>query len=335
MFLEKDGVELLDVYFEEKYGKIYELNGEGELKTFRLENENGSVDYKFLKREIPFTVGGQKYFDIATPYGYGGPLFLNCSNFEAVERLKIEFQKKFSEYCKKEDIVSEFIRFHPIIKNHEFLRGIVDVVYKTHTICIEIGDEGKILENLTSTCRNRIKKSIEDNVIIKIEDNIENFYDLYIETMKRNCAYNYYFFSREFFENTLLLLEDRAKIFSAYIDGIVIASMLIIHGGEYMHYHFIGSDCEHRNLSANNLLVFEAAKWGSKNGKRYFHLGGGYHGDEDSLYHFKSTFTKGEPYEFYVGKKIHNEKIYNELVEARSKISDIKNREFFPLYRAD
>ncbi|MGL4253946.1 MAG: GNAT family N-acetyltransferase [Fusobacteriaceae bacterium] len=324
-----------DIYFTEEYGKIYELNGDGKLEIFKFQSEKGGVQYSFLKREIPIKLGEKIYYDITTPYGYGGPLFFDYPDEESLDTLKKQFGKNFSEYCEREDIVSEFIRFHPIIRNHEFLRGIVDVIYNRHTICIEIVDEEKILENLTSVCRNRIKKSVEAHIEVKLERNIENIYNLYIETMKRNGAESYYFFSKEFFQNTLDLLGDRAKIFSAYIDGEVISSMVIIHEGEYMHYHFIGSDARYRNLPVNNILIFEAAKWGAQNGKRYFHLGGGYLGDEDSLYQFKSTFSKGEPYEFYIGKKIHNQKIYKELAEERSRRGKIENSDFFPLYRAD
>lgn len=324
-----------DIYFTEEYCRIYELNGDGKLETFRFQGEEGRVEYNFLKREIPIKCGEEIYFDISTPYGYGGPLFSDYSDDEGLELLKKNFEKSFSEYCSREGIVSEFIRFHPLVKNHEFLKGIVDVSYNRHTVCLETENEKKILENLTSTCRNRIKKSFQADFTIKIERDIENFYNLYIETMDKNSAQNYYYFSREFFQNTMDLLGEGAKIFSAYLGDEPVSSILIIHRDQYMHYHFVGSSYKYRDLSANNRLIFEAAKWGSENGKRYFHLGGGHLGDEDSIYHFKSTFTKGEPREFYIGKKIHNEKIYNQLVELRNMEGTIENPGYFPLYRAD
>ncbi|MGL4567675.1 MAG: GNAT family N-acetyltransferase [Fusobacteriaceae bacterium] len=322
----------MDIYFKKEYGKIFELNGDGKLEVFKIDCEFGKVNYQFLKREIDSELG--RYFDISTPYGYGGPVFSDYKDSESLDGLKKRFQDEFSEYCGRERIVSEFIRFHPIIKNHEFLKDIVDVVFNRHTICLEVDSEEKILENLTSVCRNRIKKSFDYNITIKIENKIEDFYNLYIETMKKNCADEYYYFSKDFFQNTMNLLCDGAKIFSAYIDDELVSSVLVLHQDEYMHYHLIGSSSNHKDVGINNRLIFEIAKWGSENGKKYLHLGGGYMGDEDSVYHFKSTFTKKEPLEFYIGKKIHDKKIYNQLVDIRMAKSPIENSNFFPLYRA-
>lgn len=328
---------MLDIYFKEEYGKIYELNGDGKLQIFRIENEEGSVIYNFLKREIPMSQGGKKYFDIATPYGYGGPLFLNYSDENGLKLLKERFQREFSEYCQRENIVSEFVRFHPILKNHEHLQDYMEVIYNRNTICIEIEDqdEEKIWESLTCKCRNNLKHALQHEIRVEITEELDSFYNIYIKTMEKNCAEKYYYFPKEFFQNTLRLLGDGVKIFSAFYEDKIVSSALIIHEGEYMHCHFSGNDPEYRNLAANNMLFYEAAKWGAARGKRYFHLGGGFSSNEDCLYRFKSTFTKKEPYRFYIGKKIHNEEKYKSLVEEREKIGEIKNKEFFPLYRSE
>ncbi|MGL4402165.1 MAG: lipid II:glycine glycyltransferase FemX [Fusobacteriaceae bacterium] len=325
----------LDIYFKEEYGKIYELNGEGKLGTFKIDGENGSVIYNFLKREIPIKLEGNSYYDIITPYGYGGPLFSDYSDEKALEKLKNQFGIEFSQYCTDENIVSEFVRFHPIIKNHEFVEAYMDVIYNRDTICIEIAgeDEGKIWESFTCKCRNNLHKAFRNNITVEIRQDIDIFYEIYLKTMERNCATSYYYFSKEFFRNTMELLGDGAKIFLASHEGKIVSGILVIHGGEYVHNHFSGTDPEYRDLGANNMLIFEAAKWGGRNGKRYFHLGGGCTDNSDSLYRYKSTFTKNDPYKFYTGQKIHNTEIYQKLVEEREKIEGIENRDYFPLYR--
>lgn len=328
---------MIDIYFREEYGKIYELNGDGKLETFRIEGRNGKLIYHFLKREIPIALEGKKYYDIITPYGYGGPLFYDYPDESALEKLKSQFQGEFSEYCQKGDIVSEFIRFHPIIKNHQLLMDYMEVVYNRDTIAIDIftEDEEKILESFKIKCRATTRRAKKNNIRIEITDSVEDLYSVYRKTMERNHALDYYVFSKEFFQNTMKLLGEGAKIFSAFYQDKLIASTLIIHEGEYMHGHLIGTDPEYRNLSSNNLIILEVIKWGARNGKKYYHLGGGYAGNGDHIYDFKSGFTKGEPYQFYVGKKIHNSEAYNKLVQEKEKIKEIEDREFFPLYRSE
>ncbi|MGL5098617.1 MAG: lipid II:glycine glycyltransferase FemX [Fusobacteriaceae bacterium] len=324
-----------DIYFKEEYGKIYELNGDGKLETFKIDGENGSVIYNFLKREIPIKLEENSYYDIITPYGYGGPLFSDYSDEKALEKLKNQFGMEFSQYCSDENIVSEFVRFHPIIKNHEFLKKHMEIIYNRDVV-VEIfsAEEEKILESFSNSCRHATKKAKKNGIRVEITDDIDKFHELYIKTMERNNALDYYKFSKEFFRNTMKLLGDGAKIFSAYYGNKIISSSITIHFGEYMHAHFGGTDPEYRDLDSNNLIDFEVIKWGAKNGKKYYNLGGGYSDGEDSLYRYKKGFTKKESYQFYTGKKIYNNEIYTRLVQEREKEKDINDRDFFPLYRS-
>ena len=85
-------------------------------------------------------------------------------------------------------------------------------------------------------------------------------------------------------------------------------------------------------MQANNLLLYEVAKWGNENGYEIFHLGGGYESDSDSLYKFKKSFSKLEDNDFYIGKKIHNVRIYNYLTEIVNE-AKLNKSTFFPEYR--
>lgn len=99
----------MEIYFENEYAKIYELNGDGKVEKFKYESEDGRVEYLFLKRKIELSK--EEYYDIITPYGYGGPLFFPESS-EKLPKLTSDFREEFEDYCKKNKIVSEFIRFH-------------------------------------------------------------------------------------------------------------------------------------------------------------------------------------------------------------------------------
>lgn len=68
----------IDLYFDKNYGKLYEKAEKGKAKIFKFENELGKITNQFLIREIPEKVDGKIYYDIVTPYGYGGPVINYC-----------------------------------------------------------------------------------------------------------------------------------------------------------------------------------------------------------------------------------------------------------------
>jgi hypothetical protein len=73
------------------------------------------------------------------------------------------------------------------------------------------------------------------------------------------------------------------------------------------------------------------AVWGSENGYKILHLGGGVGSNEDGLLAFKKSFYRKDLRTFHIGKKIFITDTYNELVQMRDK--NIESN-FFPKYRA-
>lgn len=61
-----------------------------------------------------------------------------------------------------------------------------------------------------------------------------------------------------------------------------------------------------------------------------FALGGGY-GSDDRIFQYKQCLAPRGVVDFYNGKQIFHEKVYDELVQMRGE--GIQNREYFPLYR--
>ena len=64
----------IDLYFDENYGKLYEKIENGKAKIFEFENENGKITNQFIMRKIEEKIDGETFYDIVTPYGYGGPI---------------------------------------------------------------------------------------------------------------------------------------------------------------------------------------------------------------------------------------------------------------------
>ena len=105
-------VEKRDIYYTKEY-YLLQKRKNCESKMFVYENERGDMAiYPFLKRPIEQNIFQGEFFDIETAYGYGGPL-ATSSEVNFLE----EFETSFLKYCAEENIIAEFIRFHPLIKN--------------------------------------------------------------------------------------------------------------------------------------------------------------------------------------------------------------------------
>jgi len=62
----------------------------------------------------------------------------------------------------------------------------------------------------------------------------------------------------------------------------------------------------------------------------YIHYGGGTSNSlEDPLYLFKKKFTKNTEFEYWIGKKIWNSEVYEELCKQK----DVEETDYFPAYR--
>jgi lipid II:glycine glycyltransferase (peptidoglycan interpeptide bridge formation enzyme) len=215
----------------------------------------------------------------------------------------------------------------------------MDVIYNRDTVYMDLSSPGIIWDNMHSKCRNRVRKAQKSGVVIEIDNSLESlgkFMELYYTTMKRNGADLYYYFSNNYFNNLFELLKDNAYIFNALYDGRVIASSVILKYGDYLNYHLSGTDYRYIRFAPVNLLLYEAALWGSRQGCKYFHLGGGYRENDDSLFEFKKKFSKDGISKFFIGRKIHDEEHYKILVDKWERLNGERKTErldFFPLYR--
>ena len=324
-----------DVYYLSGYVKSFKIHGDGEPLLFYYEGDGLRGINVVMKRDISMCeyfknfLPKNTYFDFSTPYGYGG--WLLEGDFSNTEDLFLEYEK----WCKENNIVSEFVRFHPVLENAEFSKNNYDVVPLGNTVCLDISEPEVIWANITSKNRNVIRKAEKSGVEIKIsqtQDIYEKFTEIYNKTMLHDEADEYYFFGKEFYDSIRQDLQQNAKVFYAELEGKIIAASIMIEANDKLNYHLSGSLFEYRSYAPSNLLLYKAALWGSEKGLKTFHLGGGVGSGEDSLFKFKKSFFRGEELtRFSIGKKIFNEYEYNRLVNLREETES----NFFPKYRAN
>ena len=265
-----------------------------------------------------------KFYDFETPYGYGGAL---CDS-DIPEVSQINFLKEIIEFCKGNSIISQFVRFHPLLGNHDKLDLVIEKRYMRDTIFIDTESPELIMSNMDSKNRNMVRKAKKNNVeiVVKPIDEYDEFIDMYVETMKNNDADEYYTFHEDYFQS-LKTMEENACIFYAMLDEKPISASIMYYNDKFMHYHLSGTHFEYRKFSPGNLLLYEAACWASERGIKMFHLGGGMAPD-DSLFGFKKQFNKNGRLPFYVGKTVFDQEGYDTLLSIRKDIDpefDINN----------
>lgn len=329
---------LPDIYFTPEYGKAYENHENGKLDVFEYKDEVGQISCQFIRRKLIQFEGYEDYSDIITPYGYGGPLILECTNELIRNNLVERFYKSFYEYCMDEKIVSFFIRFHPLLYNANDFIKTFDQVHAIRKIIVMDLSKDLFYEEIDRKARQNFNKAVKMNMVYEHDPEcnlLETFYEMYTKTMEKNQASDYYYFPREYFANLKKLLGNSLELHVGKLEGQVVCLMLTFCYGDYVHLHLTASTREGYKSFANEFVKINCALKCSQRGFKWMIIGGGVSNDpEDSLYLFKKKFSKTDPYDFYIGKNVFNQQVYNQLSKVAEKQRTELSQDFFPLYRA-
>ncbi|MFD1031907.1 GNAT family N-acetyltransferase [Metaplanococcus flavidus] len=311
---------MLDLYFEEKYGLLYEKIEEGKCEIFEYHSDLGIVRHLFIKKPASVNFKGEVYYELVTPYGYGGPVILKCDNKNKKELVN-EFEEAFMGYCRKNHIVSEFVRFHPVLLNAQDFSGCYDLTLRRKTTGTNLRDfEDPIKNEFSKSKQKSIRKSLEAGVVYRVTvnpDNLENFQKIYHSTMNRKHADQVYFFDSEYFKKLLHYLGEHVLLVEVEYEGKVIGMGLNFIYGKMIHIHLSGTDENFHHLAPSVMLRYALVEWGKGRGIDLIHEGGGKSSSmDDPLYVFKKQFGKNTDFDYFVGYRIWDEKQYKLLYHS-------------------
>ncbi len=325
-----------DVYYTPGYVRAFERNGDGEPLLLFYNGKRMQAVNVVMRRPVPVLrtltpddEALKAYFDLVTPYGYGGFLLKGDTSAEEKQTLAHAYR----DFCRDHHIAAEFNRYHPVIGNAHEMECLYEVVDLGHTVCMDISSKEMIWNGLTSKNRNLIRKAVKSGVRIywgRDERLFEEFEKLYNRTMDKVGADGYYYFQKEFYSSILYDMKDQALVFSAKLGDETAAMSIILYGNGQLHYHLSASDQKYQTYAPTNLLLYEAACFGCSIGMKTFHLGGGLGSREDSLYHFKKQFNRREDTQFSIGRAVFDRDVYERL---RLLDNDARETGFFPAYR--
>lgn len=312
--LSQIGLKNRDIYHTPEYYIMHEINGDGKAQCFVYKEKDNIVLYPFLIKKIKGYDLDDDYYDIETAYGYGGPI----TNSDETSFL-LKFEHYFIDYCYENNIIAEFIRFNPLIDNKNIFKTDIEILPNRKIVTLDLSKSIDRIwsQEINSKNRNMIRKAIRNDLKPVQSKDINTFKKIYFITMNKVKANGYYYFSEDYFDQ--IVKKENYTILNIKHQDEVIASSIFMGYGHYFHYHLSGSKKEYLNLSPNNFMLWEAIKLGKEKGYKFMNFGGGLSNQsKDSLFRFKSAFSR-KHLDFYIGKRIHNSKVYSFLISEWEK----------------
>jgi serine/alanine adding enzyme len=292
----------------------------------------------FFKKPVPEHKTGEKYFDLISPWYYGGPVY-SVKNQSVIPNLFKSWQDNFNKYCMGNNIVSEFQRLNPAIENHLLYQHDTGLSFNREIVCINLK---KDLEQINSEYAYHVRKNIKTAEVAglqlirsKNKSDWEKFIEIYLSSMRQKEADSFYHFNNVFYTKLFSNFYDDMEIFRVELQGKTIATTLVLGKYGILHDYLRGSLGQYLSLRPNDFMIHNIISWAKEYGYSYYSLGGGHSTDpNDSLLKFKKSFSpdgKG----FYIYKKIHNLEKYRQLFLVAGQKEDrlaYEKASFFPEY---
>jgi len=288
-----------------------------------------------------FTDIGCEVFDIVSPYGYPGILLSEeaAASAEFIDFALGEIRREMI----KQNICSAFFRLHPIL-NHQFntTSEFVKVIKQGESVSIDLTlSEDKLWSTTRKGHQSSINKCKRLGVTVDfypLKNHINDFLEVYEETMNRVKAEDSYYFDEDYF-NSLAALGEHVQLGLAYVDGHLASVCIFFECCGIVQAHLGGTKSEFLSYSPLMLILDYARRWYKQRGNEFLHLGAGYKGNTgDAIFNFKSGFSR-QRFDFSALCIIGDEKQYNHLVESRARALNVRadellNTQFFPSYRS-
>jgi hypothetical protein len=316
---------------------VAELAGDFEYDTeyaelFVYSDEDSFVYYPYIRRplvDLPFADDAvdspDAYSDAVSSWYYGGPLLSPGADADIASA----FIDAFGKHCQKRGIVAEFLRFDPNVKNHADFSDL-DPIHNRQTVPVDLNQtKDSIWEGYEDRNQRAIKQARDSALIVDHEtdeQDLEAFHNIYTNAMEARDADAHYRFSLDFFRR--LLATDLFSLVIARHKSNVVGGFLVAHDDTYSQHYLSASNPDYWNLRVNNLMYHEVVMYMHDTGCEVFDFQGGRPG----VFKFKKGFSSNRR-DFYIGKRVHDEEVYDELVDVAAEAGVDTESGYFPAYR--
>ena len=286
--------------------------------------------------------GGDGMFDAISPYGYPCPLLSIPTKTSDAEEFLQSALSMFKNAMCKNSIASVFVRLHPLIRplSLEQLLKIGKVVSHGKTVWINLTIENeKLWRQTRKTYRNLIRKLEKNGYKARMDysfNTLSKFSDIYNSTMCSVGASRQYFFGLDYFKKLKKSLGNDINLCVVEDNKGIGAAGLFTECSGIVQYHLSGTASGTQYKDATKLMLHYIRLWAKERGNIALHLGGGVGSKSDSLFFFKSGFSKLFA-DFNTWRIVTHEEIYEEAsMVFKEKVvkEEIYDKNFFPIYRS-
>jgi len=221
---------------------------------------------------------------------WGGPLIKDGSDADMV----ICLLKILDEALKGEVVYIQFRNLHDISpwRNHFTDNGYEYEEHLNFLTDLSMGEED-LWKQLRPSRRNEIRNARNKNVRVRSISSgadIEKSYNILKEVYRK---IRLPLADKSFFESMyrVLCLRSMIKIFLAEYEGKIIGALYLLVFGEKLYVLYSGSYSDFYDKYPNDILYWEAMRWGCRKGYKVFDFGGAGNPDKEyGVRNFKKAF---------------------------------------------
>lgn len=327
-----------DVYFLPEYLLAYEAEERGEACCALAMSGDAIWMYPYLRCSIPMTdkyLEGKVFYDIQSPYGYGGPVVNKAGENEA---FLYEAWRYFTDWCGHVGVVGEFCRFHPLLDNHHWAPPEMCVIEDRKTVVIDLNIYPNRIWNDSyfRVQRNMIRRAEREGYEYHTLPSLKQmswFVPMYTQVQEVLQAGSETRFRKTYFESLVQGLGEKTWLGIVKKGTDIVAAVLVLEGELFAHSHLMAYGSGRATAGMTNLLYHGVAFEAAKRGLNALHMGGGKTKDDnDRLFYFKKSLGQGRRM-FYIGTRCHNSELYKRIGTQWENLHGPRPEGYFLFYR--
>jgi hypothetical protein len=317
------------------FHRLPEIRGEGRSLLLVYRDNWGVIALPVVLRDISLQgdIWSEPLRDVTSVGGFVGPV---TSSVEVSLDSRRGFQGALSEFFAAESVITAYQRLHPIIGNCDLFEGLGEVAELGITVAIDLSPSPEVqFARYEQGHRRAVQKLRKLGATCEIAgvECLDEFIDVYHETMRRAGARPAYFFDKPYFEYLLEEFPGITTMFICRLDGKTIGASMCASADGIAEAMYAGAADDYLHLSPIKLLNDYMRQWCYEAGARWLSLGGSGGGARDSQHYFRKAFG-GTEFPFKVWRYVVDCDTYEGIcAELRHRAGTEPSDAYFPEYR--
>src|SRR5690606_29438864 len=137
------------------------------------------------------------YLDATSAYGYGGPWIEGTPNL-------LKFKGYLDSWAAQNNVVTTFLRFHPLLNNANALSAVLPTIYAGPTAGWDLQTADDLVSAMSKNHRKSWRRAVRAGVEARVTPypyDVESFQNIYETSMNRLSADSFYWFTEEYWDS--------------------------------------------------------------------------------------------------------------------------------------